>query len=62
MLRGYIENSENILPNARFDRYWLDWLGSIINSDSSSFQNLDGLNLDAYSNLSLVSDGAGVES
>tara|TARA_R110002020_G_scaffold35259_1_gene106579 strand:+ start:1920 stop:5024 length:3105 start_codon:yes stop_codon:yes gene_type:complete len=59
MLRGYIENSENILPNARFDRYWLDWLGSIINSDSSSFQNLDGLNLDAYSNLSLVSDGAG---
>tara|TARA_R100001082_G_scaffold17882_1_gene8899 strand:- start:5530 stop:8637 length:3108 start_codon:yes stop_codon:yes gene_type:complete len=60
MLRGYIENSENVLPNARFDRYWLDWLGSIIRTDSSSFQNLDGLNLgDAYSSISLVSDGAG---
>ena len=60
MLRGYIENSENVLPNARFDRYWLDWLGSIIRTDSSSFQNLDGLNLgDAYSSISLVSDGVG---
>ena len=60
MLRGYIENSENVLPNARFDRYWLDWLGGIINSDSSAFQNLDDLNLsDTYSGISLVSDGAG---
>jgi hypothetical protein len=60
MLRGYIENSENVLPNARFDRYWLDWLGGIINSDSSAFQNLDDLNLsDTYSGISLVSDGVG---
>lgn len=60
MLRGYIENSENILPNARFDRYWLDWLGSTIQTDSSAFQNLDALNLgDSFSGLSLVSDGAG---
>ena len=59
MLRGSIENSENVLPNGNFNRYWLDWLGDIINTDSSDFSNLDDYNLTSYSALSLASDGAG---